>query len=312
MTQTHIRTFLAATALAAAAPGFALAQDAPDIAVLTPYLSSVTTNEMVETFSSDAEGRGWSVNVVDTRGDVGQLASRIEDVTTAGVDAIVLASVDPAQVADQVKAAADAGIAVIAIDGALADGVSLNVTSDNFQLGTALSDYLFEAMGGEGDIVKFYHSAHPGVRQRELALDKALEENEGINVIAEHYVQVPGPIDDARVAMEAIVAQHGDEIDGVWAAWDEPAIGAYLALDAMAPDAKVVIAGIDGNPQAVELIGQCSTIAASVKQDFPAMAASAAEGLAAILDNGAGEPENRTVAPTMVTRETIGANCTAE
>ena len=283
--------------------------EAPDVAVLTPYLSSVATNEMVETFSDDAEGRGWSVNVVDTRGDIGQLASRIEDVTTAGVDAIVLASIDPAQVADQVAAAASAGIPVVTIDGALADGVSLNVTSDNFQLGTALSEYLFEALGGEGRIVKFYHSAHPGVRQRELALDEALAANEGIEVIAEHYVQVPGPIDDARVAMEAIIAQHGEEIDGVWAAWDEPAIGAFLALDAMRPGSDIVIAGIDGNPQAVELIGQCSLIEASVKQDFGAMAARAAEGLAGILADGAGEPETLTVAPVMVTRDSVGAEC---
>lgn len=291
------------------APAAVWAQDAPSVAVLTPYLSSVTTNEMVETFSDLAEARGWSVNVVDTRGDFGQLASRIEDVTTAGVDAVVLASVDPAQVQDQVSAADGAGIPVVAIDGALSDGVSLNVTSDNFELGATLSRHLFEALGGEGRIVKFYHSAHPGVRQRELALDEALRANPRIEVIAEHYVQVPGPIDDARVAMEAIIARHGEDVDGVWAAWDEPAIGAYLALDAMRPGSDVVIAGIDGNPQAVELIGQCSLIEATVRQDFPAMAESAVEGLAAILSDGAGEPETLTVAPVMVTRESVGATC---
>lgn len=295
-----------ATALAALLTAPAWAQD---VAVLTPYLSSVTTNEMVETFRADAEARGWSVNVVDTRGDMGMLASRIEDVTTAGVDAVVLASVDPAQVGDQVAAAAGAGIPVVAIDGALAEGVALNVTSDNFALGATLSDYLFDAMGGTGNIVKFYHSAHPGVRQRELALDEALAANADITVIAEHYVQVPGPIDDARVAMEAIIARHGDEIDGVWAAWDEPAIGALLALDAMAPEAEVVIAGIDGNPQAVDLIGQCSLLEASVKQDFATMAAEAADGLAAILDGAAGEPDERAVAPVMVTRDSVGADC---
>lgn len=297
------------SATAAAFAALATAAGAQDVAVLTPYLSSVTTNEMVETFAADARERGWSVNVVDTRGDMGQLASRIEDVTTAGVDAIVLASVDPAQIQDQVSAAATSGIPVVAIDGALAEGVALNVTSDNAELGATLSEYLFEALGGEGRIVKFYHSAHPGVRQRELALDTALADSPGIEVIAEHYVQVPGPIDDARVAMEAIIAQHGDAIDGVWAAWDEPAIGAYLALDAMAPGSDVVIAGIDGNPQAVQLIEDCTLIAASVKQDFPAMAASAAEGLAAIMAGEAGEPETRTVAPVMVTRDSLGAAC---
>lgn len=304
-----MRTMRPIIAAAAAGTLCAAVAAAQDVAVLTPYLSSVATNEMVETFSARAGEKGWTTSVVDTRGDFGQLASRIEDVAAAGVDAIVLVSVDPAQVQDQVAAAAGAGIPVIAIDGALAEGVALNVTSDNFELGAALSEHLFDALGGEGRIVKFYHSAHPGVRQRELALDEALAAQDGIEVVAEHYVQVPGPIDDARVAMEAILARHGEAIDGVWAAWDEPAIGAHLALEAMAPGREVVIAGIDGNPQAVQLIEDCTNIVATVRQDFPAMAATAADGLAALLGGAAGEPETRTVAPVLVTRETLGASC---
>ena len=296
--------FIGAAALLAA--GGAAAQD---VAVLTPYLSSVTTNEMVESFTAAAEERGWTVNVVDTRGDFGQLASRVEDVAGAGVDAIVLASVDPAQIVDQVAAASEAGVAVVAIDGAMAPGVALNVTSDNFELGANLSDFLFERMGGEGRIVKLYHSAHPGVRQRELALDEALAANPGIEVVAEHYVQVPGPIDDARLAMEAILNQHGDDIDAVWAAWDEPAIGAHLALDAMRPDAPVIVAGIDGNPQAVELIEECTQIVGTVRQDFETMARTAGEKLAAILEDGPGEPEDARVPSILVTRESLGAEC---
>ena len=264
---------------------------------------------MVETFTAAADERGWSTNVVDTRGDFGQLASRMEDVTGAGVDAIVLASVDPAQIQDAVTAAAEAGIPVVAIDGAMAPGVAVNVTSDNFELGANLSEFLFDAMGGEGRIVKLYHSAHPGVRQRELALDDALAENPGIEVIAEHYVQVPGPIDDARVAMEAILNQHGDEIDAVWAAWDEPAIGAHLALDAMLPDAPVIVAGIDGNPQAVQLIEDCTQIAGTVRQDFETMARTAADALAGVLGDGAGEPQDLRVPSILVTRESLGADC---
>ncbi|MEH2548861.1 ABC-type sugar transport system substrate-binding protein [Bradyrhizobium sp. AZCC 2262] len=61
---------------------------------------------MVDTFKVSAEAKGWSINVVDTRGDFQQLAGRVEDVTNAGVKAIVLVSVDPIQTADQVAAAA--------------------------------------------------------------------------------------------------------------------------------------------------------------------------------------------------------------
>jgi membrane protein YqaA with SNARE-associated domain len=42
------------------------------------------------------------------------------------------------------------------------------------------------------------------------AMDEAMSANPAINVIAEHYVQVPGPIDNARQAMETFIRQHGD------------------------------------------------------------------------------------------------------
>ncbi|CAN7648736.1 sugar ABC transporter substrate-binding protein [Aminobacter sp. LjRoot7] len=297
------------TLLAAGIIQFAASAHAEDIAVLTPYLSSVATNEMIETFKTESAAKGWSVNVVDTRGDFQQLASRVEDVANAGVKAIVLVSVDPNQIGDQVAAAADQGIPVVVLDGALAKGVAINITTDNFALGSLLSDYLFKAMGDKGNIVKFFHSAHPGVRQRELALDKALGEHPGIKVIAEHYVQVPGPIDNARQAMETFVRQYGDEINGVWAAWDEPAIGALLAIQSDKPDSKALIAGIDGNPQAIDLIKQCSNLVATVRQDFPGIAKTAVKEIAAVIEGKKPEKSEIFVSANVIDRASLGVSC---
>lgn len=297
------------TLLAAGIFQFAASAHAEDIAVLTPYLSSVATNEMIETFKTESAAKGWTVNVVDTRGDFQQLASRVEDVANAGVKAIVLVSVDPNQIGDQVAAAADKGIPVIVLDGALAKGVAINITTDNFALGSLLSDYLFKAMGDKGNIVKFFHSAHPGVRQRELALDKALGEHPSIKVIAEHYVQVPGPIDNARQAMETFVRQYGDEINGVWAAWDEPAIGALLAIQSDKPDSKALIAGIDGNPQAIDLIKQCSNLVATVRQDFPGIARTAVKEIAAVIEGKKPEKSEIFVSANVIDRASLGVSC---
>ncbi|RWI72191.1 sugar ABC transporter substrate-binding protein [Mesorhizobium sp.] len=282
---------------------------AEDVAVLTPYLSSVATNEMIETFKREAVAKGWTVNVVDTRGDFQQLASRVEDVANAGVDAIVLVSVDPNQVGDQVLAASSKGIPIISLDGAQAKGVTVNITTDNFALGAILSDYLFKALGDKGEIVKFFHSAHPGVRQRELALDKALKAHPDIKVIAEHYVQVPGPIDNARQAMETFIRQYGDQIDGVWAAWDEPAIGALLALQSDKPDSMAIIAGIDGNPQAVDLIKQCTNLIATVRQDFPGIAKAAVHEVSTAMEGKKPDKPEVFVDATVIDRASLGVTC---
>ena len=82
------------------------------VAVLTPYLSSTTTKQMVDILETNIRGKGWEAVTVDTKNDFAALASRMEDLITSKVDAIVIVSADPSQVADQVLAADRAGIPV--------------------------------------------------------------------------------------------------------------------------------------------------------------------------------------------------------
>lgn len=303
-------SFLAALLLSAPFSNQAAWAAGERVSVLTPYLSAVATAEMVETFKAEAEKRQWEVDVIDTAGDLGALASRIEDVATAKTDAIVLVSIDPAQVQAQVDRAAGDGIPILTIDGAKNASTALNVTSDNYVLGQTMTKHLFEAIGGKGKIVRLFHSAHPGVRQREIALDDALKATPDVTEVAGHYVQVPGQVEDSRAAVDSILlANPGeDAIDAIWAAWDEPAIGAQLALEA-AGRTGIVVAGIDGNPQAIELIKACTPIIATVRQGFGEMARLAAEQLDKVF--GGETPENAELyAPVeLITRESLGVSC---
>ncbi|NIZ12997.1 sugar ABC transporter substrate-binding protein [Phaeobacter sp. HF9A] len=293
-------TLLASTSLPALAT---------DVNVVTPYMSSIPTNDMVQAFKAEGEALGWDVTVIDTRNDFGQLASRMEDTVNAGADAIVLVSTSAELVADQVAMAAEAGIPVVSLDGVKAENVAVNVTSNNFDLGVQLSEALFTALSGKGNIVKFFHSAHPGVHQRELGLDATLENYPDINVIAEHFVQVPGPVDDGRVAMENILRQYGDEIDGVWAAFDDPGIGAELAFESEAPDSDAIIMGIDGNEQAVDMIASCTHYALTLRQDFPGMAKIGVEQLEKILNGESPDSDEIFVPAVPITADSLGVSC---
>jgi ribose transport system substrate-binding protein len=282
---------------------------AVDVTILTPYISSIPTNEMAQAFKAEGDTRGWNTTIIDTRNDFGQLASRIEDTINAKPDAIVLVSVDHAQVGDQVAQAAAAGIPIISLDGTAGPDVSVNVTSNNFDMGVQLAEELFEAMGGKGNIVKFFHSAHPGVRLREQGLDQVLAKYPDIKIVAEHYVKVPGPVDDSRVAMENFLRQHGDDIDGVWAAFDDPGIGAELAAESERPDAEFIIMGIDGNPQAVEMIKSCTHFKGTLRQDFAGMATIGAEQLDRILAGGTPDSAEIYIPAVPITTETLGVTC---
>jgi len=280
------------------------------VSVITPFLAAIATGEMIEAFKAKAAEYQWSVDVVDTAGDMAAFASRVEDATTSGAKAIVLVSVDPAQIQDQVDKAKAAGVPVITIDGAKNASSVLNVTSDNYALGETMTKFLFEQIGNKGNIVRFFYSAHPGVHQRELALDDALKANPDVKQVADHYVAVPGQVDDSRAAMDAmLLANPGDgAINAVWAAWAEPGIGAELAITA-AGRKGIIIAGIDGNPQAIELIKGCTPYVGTVRQGFGEMANIAADQLNKILAGGTPDKDELYAPVELITRASLGVTC---
>ncbi len=243
------------------------------IAMLTPYLASVTTNQMIKAFEKEAKTKGWEVVTVDTKGDFGALASRMEDMIARKVDAIVLGSADPNQLKDQIQKANEVGIPVLGADAGWIPGVTCNVTSDNYVMSAMMTTFLFNAIDRKGNIVVFTHRPHHGVRKRTLVLEAILNENPDIKVITEHHVQVPGPIEDARKAMESILIANPQpgSIQAVWAGWDEPAIGATQAIMAAGRQNEIVVAGVDGTSQAIELIKKGTPFIATVSQDFEGM-----------------------------------------
>ena len=242
------------------------------ISILTPYLSSVTTNEMVESLKKLSADKGWKANVIDTKGDVGQLASRMEDAISSKTDAIVIVSTDPNQLKSQIQKAKEKNIPVFGADSGYIDGMTMNATSDNKEMSKMISNYLFEQMGGKGNLVVLTHRPHPGVLARTVQLDELLAANKGIAKVTEQQVEVPGPIENSRKQMESLLLSNKEEgaITAVWAGWDEAAIGAAQAIEA-AGRKDIIVTGIDGNSQAVEMIRKGSPLVATVKQNFVGM-----------------------------------------
>lgn len=245
-----------------------------NVSLLTANLSSVTTNQMIEYMKAGLEAQGVNVTVVDTKGDFGQLASRIEDSVSSKADAIVLVSADPGLVATQLQMAFDANVPVFGCDSGYMEGMMVNATSDNYKMGEDIARYLFEdLMGGKGTVIALTHRPHPGVAKRCQAFDDLLKQYPDIKLITEQHVEVPGPIDSARTIMENLILANAakDSITAVWCAWDEPAIGVTQALTDAGRD-EVIVTGVDGNSQAVELIEQGSNLKATMAQNFEGMA----------------------------------------
>lgn len=270
------------------------------ITVVTPYLANATTKEVIDDFQEVAEGRGWSVNVVDTAGDFNKLNSAFQDAAAQSPDAIVLGMGDPTQVSLGLGAASSAEIPVFAIDAAPADGILANVTSDNIDLGTQSANALIDAIGGEGSIVMLTHDPHPGVRARAEGARKVFEEK-GITILEAKHIDVPGPVDNARAAVQDLLTARAAEIDGIWGGWDEPALGATQALDA-AGNADIPVVGVDGQDFAIAEIEKGGPFKATVKQDWPAIAEEVADLIEAKVVEGEDPAEGQIELPgTLVT-----------
>lgn len=278
-----------------AAVGLSAPAAAQDVAVITPYLAQPGTQFYVEGFSARADELGWDLNVIDTAGDVAAVISRIEDVVTQGVDAIVI-NVDPAQIGAGLSTAADAGIPVIGMDAGNDPLVAANITSNGYAMATETAVYVANRIAGEGNVVMFTFDPFPPVQVRGVIADAIFANFPDIEVIDRITPDVSdGGIADSRAQMEAILAANPEpgSIAAVWAAWDQPALGALQAIEAAGRQNEgIVITGIDANPQARDAIAAGGNFEASVAQDFDGIGSTTADTVARII---AGEEIVQTV-----------------
>ena len=278
----NVRTAGLASVLAIAATGAM----ADTIAVITPYLAQPGTQFYVEAFEARAAELGWEVNVIDTAGDVAAVIARIEDQVTAGVDAIVI-NVDPAQVGAGLQAAADAGIPVVGMDAGNDPLLAANVTSNGYAMAAETAVYVANRIGGAGNVVMFVFDPFPPVQVRGAIADAVFANHPDITVLDRVTPDVSdGGIADSRAKMEAILAANPEpgSIAAVWAAWDQPALGALQAIEVAGRQGEgIVITGIDANPQAREAIAAGGNFEASVAQDFAGIGRTAADTVARLL-----------------------------
>jgi len=277
---------------------------AETVAVITPYLAQPGTQMAIEGFEASAAEKGWEVNVIDTAGDVAAVISRIEDSVTQNVDAIVI-NVDPAQVNAGLQSAKEAGIPVVGLDAGTDPLLVANVTSNGYAMAAETSVYIANRIEGAGKVVMFVFDAFPPVQIRGVVADAIFGNFPDIEVIDRVTPDVSdGGIADSRAKMEAILAANPEpgSIAAVWAAWDQPALGALQAIeDAGRAGEGIVITGIDANPQARDAIALAGNFEASIAQDFGAMGAVAADVVAGAI-SGAEQRARVVYVPTkMVT-----------
>lgn len=224
-------------------------------------------------------------------GEVGQLTVNHRDTDAAGqledlrnliaadVDAIIVNPVSPDAVNAALAEAAEADIPVISVDQAVTDPDAYLISNDQEQYAYLGATWLFETLGGEGDVVYMRGFAgHPADDDRDVGFQRALDEFPGINVVQE--VQTGW---DQATGVQQIndFLATGTNYDGIWTSGiDNVIVDALIEADAE----LVPIVGADNAGFVQQLIEVEGLVGAAVTN--PASVGGAGVTLALQLLNG--------------------------
>jgi len=228
--------------------------------------------------------------------------NQFQDQLAAGAKGIVFSPNVSAELVPAVESANDAGVPVITVDSLVAGGeLAGSVTFDNVGGGAAAADYIAEALNDSGKVLEL--TGPQGAFHAELRHEGFIDQ---IGTYPNITVETRDAHFSADEALSITVDVLTDDPDyqAIFVHTDGMLRGVLSALEqlGLTPGEDVLVVGLDGTPEALDLIREGS-VAATVSADPIAMGCEAAEMMATVLEGGEGS--DVLVPPTLVTSENV-------
>ncbi len=161
-----------------------------------------------------ASGEVASLNIAHRNTDAAGQSEDIRNLVSAGVDAIVVNPSDPAGIRSALEEATKAGIVVVAVDQAVTEPSAYIISNNQEEYGYLGAKWLFEAIGGKGDVVYMRGAAGASAdSDRDKGFKRALAEYPDVNVAQETYTG--WQFDQGKQQILDYIAT-GIPFDGVW------------------------------------------------------------------------------------------------
>jgi ribose transport system substrate-binding protein len=218
----------AAVALAISSVGSAVAQDESPaaeasaaaggfkIGMTNTVVGNGWREEMRCSILAEAAKSGQVAEVVEfnQNADAAQQQASIRDFIAAGVDAIIVNPADAGALDQAIQEATDAGIVVVSVDQAVTAPTAYSITNDHTEYARLGADWLFNYLGGEGDVYYMRGAAGaPADNDRDAGFKAALENYPNINIVQEDATG--WNFDNGKKLMLDFLAS-GLPVDGVW------------------------------------------------------------------------------------------------
>ena len=213
---------------------------------------------LLDELVDEAESRGVSVSAANGERDPNQQLQQVENFITQGVDAIIIHVIDQTLAPEMSRQAREAGVPMVYVnrrpeDAALEGDLIVAVASPEPVAGALQAAFVADGLGGQGNVAILMGSmgSAPQIGRTQGAKD-AFAQYPSISVIREQTA------DFQRAEAVAVVENwlnSGDRIDAIIANNDEMAIGAVLVLEEAGLKDRVIVAGVDATPDALQFIG---------------------------------------------------------
>lgn len=210
---------------------------------------------MDKAIKAEAKKKGVDIVSTDAGGDASKLASNVEDLLSKNVDAVIISG-GPLEsapaVLNSVKAA---GKPAVLVDRKFRTGTySSWIGPDNEAIGKQNGEFLVKRLstGGTVAVVKGGPADNTIGLDRTKGVKAALAKAPGIKVVeAPDYGD--WSTDGGLKVMESLLASHSD-IDAVFCENDAMCLGAQRAIKDAGRQDKIVLAGVDGQAEALKAI----------------------------------------------------------
>jgi ribose transport system substrate-binding protein len=222
---------------------------AKTIGVVSLAANNGGSARMIAAMKAVAAQNGWTVNVVDTAGDPTKVGPAIQSFVSAKVNGIAVDILDPSAIANDIAAAKQAGIPVISLNSDdYNPDVASQIVANPFDVGMQEATYIADRLGRKGNVAMLAFSAATNIRLRQEVLENALKAYPGIHIVEKHELDVAKALDDAQATVQSWLTKYpSGQLNAIWAAWDEPALGAAAAADAQSPN-DLFVTGTDYSP----------------------------------------------------------------
>jgi ribose transport system substrate-binding protein len=239
---------IAAGVLALGAPAAAFAQNKVNLGVAIPAATHSFTAGIVwwaNEAKAELEKQHKDLKItIKTAANAGEQANQLQDLTTANkINALVIFPFESAALTKPVAQVKKKGVYVTVVDRGLTDTSAQDayISGDNTAFGKVPAEYLAKALDGKGNIVALRGIATTIDNERMDAFNSVMKNYPDIKLLDAKYGNWNR--DDAFKVMQDYLTRF-KQIDAVWAADDDMAVGVLKAIEqAKRDDIKIVFGG---------------------------------------------------------------------